>query len=332
MRTRVRTLTLRAGFSSWAATRAVRTRLGFVVRCSALIALGILGCACGSTGEHESYSEELDDSGYCLIARTTQDSSGSPTDAFFGSELEARTGQRLLLVAVDANPYGDVLDSGADFEPTIVGAGSVFGTTYGLGDLKIIDATVLADGRYHFEVHDKQGRARVFRATLDVTHNSPSCMLIKACYRAVGPSCGGVSIVAPPELLADGTRRLWVTPGSQLHDSCCLQHPHGVHCGGNDSDRACGAEWNRAWYDSKHSATWWHTYDPTQIEYQVDRSAETTGTYPYKGQNVAVGRPLSYWGWYPPDGAWVDAKDAAAWCPKGTSGTTSLTGYTECSY
>jgi hypothetical protein len=281
--------------------------------------LAVAGCGTVSDEGEDETSSAASSTDPCLIARYTGTNSNAPGSSFFGSEVLARAGQRVSATAVEVNGEDD-------FDVLIVGADVRAGATGSLGTVKLAEIVSKVDANYHFEVHDRSGRARGFRATIDVLRDRPDCLNERRiCYRATGGQCEGIAF-ASATFLPDGRRQLWVSVGSQLHDTCCLAHSDGAFCTsatrGRDlnpftGDAVCAAEWNRAWYDTKWGASWPQIFDPTQFEYSVRPAARTNGSYRHLIWNVAQGAPAEG-SWRPPSGAWIDKADAAEWCPSGT--------------
>jgi hypothetical protein len=297
----------------------------------ALLASLAFGTGCATGVDDTEETSAAASSAQCLIARYTGANTDTPSSAFFGEEVLARAGQRVSVTAVEVN-------GADDFDVLIVGAAERAGATASLGTVKLAEIVSKVDASYHFEVHDKQGRARGFRATIDVTLDRSDCLYERRlCYRAIGGQCEGILFAAPAKYLPDGKRKLWVSVGSQLHDTCCLARSDGAFCTGATRGRdlnpfaengPCAAEWNRAWYDTKNAAFWPRIFDPTQFDYSVRPSAQTSGSYGYLTWDIATGTPTNA-SWLPPTGATIDRSDAPEWCKNGTGGWGGLF-YTRC--
>jgi hypothetical protein len=304
------------------------------MRCWLFALLALLaaaaGCATGSD-ETEGETSAAVSEDQCLIARYTGANTHRPSSSFFGGEVLARGGERVSVMALEVN-------GADDFDVLIVGAGERAGATGSLGTVKLAELVSKVDASYHFEVHDRQGRARGFRATIDVLRDRPDCLNFRRiCYRAIGGQCEGISVLAPATYLPDGRRKLFVSVGSQLHDTCCLARSDGAFCTSATrrrdlnpfvADAVCAAEWNRAWYDTTNAAFWPHVFDPTQFEYSVRPCARATGSYGYLTWDIATGAPTDA-SWVPPTDARIDRSDAQDWCKNGAGGWGGLF-YTFC--
>jgi hypothetical protein len=301
--------------------------LGFV---AAFAGIG----ACAPPAEEddiETAGAAVSQSDQCLVQRYTAENGAAPSAFFSGNEVLARAGQRVSVAAVDSK--GDV-----GFEVLIVGADQRAPATSASGDVKLAEIVSSVDARYHFEIRDASGRARTFRATIDVILDRPDCVNgRRLCYRAIGSQCKGIPVLAPAKYLADGRRTLSISAGSQLHDTCCLAHSDGQFCGGNEGrdlnplsgDIVCGPEWNRAWYDTKNLASWAQVFDPTQFEYAVSPVARTTGSYAYLTWAIATGEPTKASA-LPASGSWTDKSDASRWCSRGVGGAAFSLSSTRC--
>ena len=84
------------------------------------------------------------------------------------------------------------------------------------------------------------------------------------CFGAVGSKCEGVAGFAKTSN-ADGTVNLFVSVGSIMHDNCCLAHPGGKMCRGNNDDASglCIKEWDKAVWNSFDGRAWSQTWNPS---------------------------------------------------------------------
>lgn len=101
----------------------------------------------------------------------------------------------------------------------------------------------------------------------------------QTCFGAVGQQCGsfnngrlqGIAFCLPPP--PNGSGICAVSGGSWTHDECCFDHPDGVMCGGNSSQR-CNNEWNKAVSRFVWGYQWFRGVDYRLIDRDgtVDRS------------------------------------------------------------
>jgi hypothetical protein len=92
------------------------------------------------------------------------------------------------------------------------------------------------------------------------------------CFGAIGNQCNGDAPGAPVSINPDGTRTAWVSVGGIMHDTCCIDHPDGLHCKGADGlsmatdfvddGRVCAPEWRKAVWNSFNRRMWKVTYGP----------------------------------------------------------------------
>lgn len=91
------------------------------------------------------------------------------------------------------------------------------------------------------------------------------------CLGAVGKQCAvPASAKGPPSPLnrvacskvEKGQTNCWVSPGSILHDNCCLRHPNGVLCSSETkNDGHCMKEWEAAYRDIAKKGAWYHIFN-----------------------------------------------------------------------
>ncbi|MES2682587.1 MAG: hypothetical protein V4650_03640 [Pseudomonadota bacterium] len=93
--------------------------------------------------------------------------------------------------------------------------------------------------------------------------------------------------------------------GSWTHDECCAANPNGVFCGGNDSSRACQAEWDKSVSRFVYDYNWVRLVDTNRLDSdgRVNRSLycaklgaglhRSDRHYCCSGQSVRAPWPLS---------------------------------------
>ena len=261
---------------------------------------GVQVCDSGGASFAECYDEgtQCPRTG-CPVARTTR-SQTIPADGGACTTAEAREGEWIHMRAdlsdstdshLPPNPAYSVLYA-PDWLP--VAAHRAESTYQGLNAITMhwtelhYRVPAGAAGTYTACVSAPTYQVLDARWTVDVagveTRNGASCSTLNdLCFGAKGPGCGACDF---PDRNNEMKRFCPITVGSNKHDECCVHHPGGYLCGGQDkygnsvpdeysyAYRLCFDEFNMAFEESLTIPhwQWWDWIDGTIYRYANDPS------------------------------------------------------------
>ena len=153
--------------------------------------------------------------------------------------------------------YYDVFDHSQSWKPGL--SPTYTGALFALPSFTVLDVAGLPPGVYTFYFGvdtNMNGVLDLPLLYLDsvIVSVSSSCDFSSdpgdpaRCFGGIGTGCRGDAPGAP-FIQEENTCSVygWMSAGSILHDTCCLTHPNGYMCGGNNTDPSCRTpEWDEA--------------------------------------------------------------------------------------